>query len=283
MFKRRSVNINKIAWLLFFTFLFLISFMETKASLYFSVDNTNSTELDISDNKNGSIFEINKLNFKLQNSSKKEFGIFQKFKFTEISKEEPNSNINLDNHKNIMENEINFISIKNSKEETDQSYNRKVLYKGWLKYMEINEDSKKPPKNFFINKNFFEAENMNNMLIPDKFYFYFELTLDKLTIYDNFSEYRKRINDIKIINIGEDTNLNPCKGGIEKIGKFSEGYCFIVKFSKNNKKTLWELCSKNANDANKWIQSLLAAQKENRKILKNNACNLIILFLFNLI
>ena len=140
--------------------------------------------------------------------------------------------------------------------------------------MEITEDSKEPPKNFLINKNYFDQTNSNNMMIPDKFYFYFELSLEKLSIYNNFSPNKNRVHEIKVKSIGEETSLNPCKGGIEKIGKFSEGFCFIVKFTKKNKKLLWELCSDKAADANKWIQSLIYAQKENKKLqnLKGSKC-----------
>jgi len=262
MFIRRSVSLIKFAWMLFFMALFLISYIQNKASNFSYNENENNTKKFNLSNKNISIFEINKLNFELINSKKHKFGINKQFMFTKRFDED-----------NDIGNDINFLNLNLKKIQNEKNFQKKILYRGWLKFMEITEDNIEPPKNFFINKKFYEKENTNNYLIPDKYLFYFELTIDKLSIYDNFSNFRKRINDLKIKSIGEDIGLQPCKGGIEKIGSFKEGYCFIIKFTKMNKKVLWEMCSEKAREANKWIQSLQYAQKENFKIKTENGGN----------
>ena len=133
--------------------------------------------------------------------------------------------------------------------------------------MEITENLICPPKTFNENKSYSTIKSTNpNSKIPGKYYFYFELNEEKLTIYNNDEkENRKKINELDIKSIGENPKLNPCLGGIEKIGHFTEGFCFLIKFRKCVNKIIWEICDKNSNKINKWIESLKKAQE---KILK---------------
>jgi hypothetical protein len=252
--------------------------------------NTNLIKLPIQTEekitKLNSLFDINIQKF---NENKNE--IFDKFKFNFIEMKTKNTIINTNTNKN-QENDNNTnntndkkgkINIDNMKKFSRENQNfiekitlrKNIILKGWLKYMEITANLSCPPKTFNENKSYSRIKSTcPNSKIPGKYFFYFELNAEKLTIYDNDKEgNRKKINELDIISIGEDPKLNPCSGGIEKIGHFTEGFCFLIKFRRGKCKKIWEICDKCAGKINKWVQSLTKAQQNILKLIKNKNKN----------
>lgn len=276
MFMERSLSFRKkhnntnLALILFVLFILSINQI-TSNNL-----NNNNNEANANNSskeklkKLESLFSINLEKFK---NNKNE--IFKKFKFEEI-KENIKTNIN----KNKKEKKEKKLTEKLKKKNNDKieenflekkSSQTKIIQQGWLKYMEITENLNLPPKDFYLNTNYFTIKATNPYSkIPGKYFFYFELTMQNLAIYNSDEKLnRRKIGELEISQIGEDPNLNPCMGGIEKIGHFSEGFCFLIKFRKNGNKTIWEVCDPNPNKVNAWLQSLLKSQEFMRNLLKN--------------
>jgi hypothetical protein len=60
--------------------------------------------------------------------------------------------------------------------------------------------------------------------------------------------------------IGQDEK-SPCQGGVEDMGNFAEGYCFMVKFFIDGKHHLWELCTETDLQKDSWMQCLISKKK----------------------
>jgi len=148
---------------------------------------------------------------------------------------------------------------------------------GWLKFLEITEVLPDVPNTFIKNKKFYiqQAQNqsMNTVVkdnygfinIPNEDYFYFELNKYQLKVYTaRAPRYRTLYKTLNIQELISETSLNPCKGGVEDVGNFSEGFCFMLKFSQFNRFFIWEVCSDNAFEKDKWMTTLAKLNEMNK-------------------
>jgi len=162
---------------------------------------------------------------------------------------------------------------------------------GWLKFLELTDALPDVPNTFVKNKQFFIQQSQNQSLnstvkdhlgyinIPTEDYFYFELNKLQLKIYTSRSPRYRQLE--KVLNINEligETSLNPCKGGVEDVGNFAEGYCFMLKFSRANRFFVWELCSDNSREKDNWMTTLaklneLSKSNQGNHFLSNNSNN----------
>ena len=123
-----------------------------------------------------------------------------------------------------------------------------LVKSGWMKYIEINEQCKAVPNEF--NKNDLFNNHVANVL--NEYSFYIELTSSKLGIYkSNESIYKTVVLSVDISTIIKQTAH--FTGGLEDIGNFNEGFCFIIKYVYLNIKRILELCSSSASDKNEWM------------------------------
>jgi len=144
-----------------------------------------------------------------------------------------------------------------------------VLTKGWVKYLEISEDSRNPPSNFVKNRMYFlqmsenvgintvVKDNIGFVNIPNEEYFYAELTESNLKLFTSRNERYKRLEKIlKISDLVPQESFDPCKGGVEDVGNFEEGYCFMVKYTNYSKFYIWELCTDSVYEKDKWMRRI---------------------------
>jgi len=268
--KERSIKIKNIniSLILFFMILFSINQINSKNSFISeSIKNKNPNTTLKEKEKLDSLFNLNLKKFK-ENKT----GIFNKFTFIEIKNTKKDENSNKKTSKKSKE--------KKEKNSNDENFlekkvtQKRILQKGWLKYMEITENLNRPPNNFYLNTNYYTIKASNPYSkIPGKYFFYFELTLEKLTIYNGDDGNRRKISELEIISIGENPKINPCFGGIEKIGHFTEGFCFLIKFRNGENKVIWEICDNNANKINALIQNLIKAQEYIKSLLRAKGNN----------
>lgn len=140
---------------------------------------------------------------------------------------------------------------------------------GWLKYIEITDVVPDVPNSFIKNKQFYlqQAQNqsMNTQVkdnfgfinIPNEDYFYFELNKEQLKIFSaRTPRYRKIDRFLNLRDLIHETSLNPAKGGVEDVGNFAEGYCFMLKFTHFTRFFVWELCADTPWEKDKWMGTL---------------------------
>lgn len=143
---------------------------------------------------------------------------------------------------------------------------------GWLKYLEMNENSNDVPSTFKKNNVFHlqmsENQTMNTIAkdnigfinIPNDMYHYFELTESQLKVFSaRPGKYRNFKESLQLSDIIPLISVNPCKGGIEDVGSFAEGFCFLIKFIKFSKHFIWELCSDTIFEKNNWVNHFVKA------------------------
>jgi hypothetical protein len=202
------------------------------------------TKVKVSEN---SIFDFNKNIFKKMNVIKNNIEI--DFKFKEKTGEKS---------------QILKINAENS------SHSQLSLHQGWLKYLEITENASEVPS-IFIKNNVFHLQisentgmntqardNIGYINIPNEDYFYFELTSSKLNVYSGRnSPYKKLTASLDLGDLIPQVSVLPCKGGVEDAGNFAEGYCFMLKFINFSKHIIWELCTDNIYEKDKWINKIL--------------------------
>ena len=100
-------------------------------------------------------------------------------------------------------------------------------------------------------------DNLGYINIPNDDYFYFELNKLQLKIFSaRSSKYRHLERTLNIQDLIMETSFNPCKGGVEDVGNFSEGYCFMLKYTHFNRFFVWELCADNSYEKEKWMSTL---------------------------
>ena len=163
----------------------------------------------------------------------------------------------------------NNFNLKNKITEKSQSNNKQSIMQGWLKFLEMNESTNDVPRNFKKNQVYYlqmsenptlstmAKDNIGFVNIPNDQYHMFELDSLYINIYTGrHGKYRNFIDKLKISDITPLMSVNPCRGGIEDVGNFAEGYCFLVKFIKFSKHYIWELCSDSIFEKNNWIQYL---------------------------
>ena len=167
----------------------------------------------------------------------------------------------------------NNLSIDKSNKYIDYSG---TIYQGWLKYLEISDDLGDIPECFSKNKMFYlqmtenpsinilSKDNMGYLSIPNEQFFWFELDHSNLIAYTSRNpRYRKKDNCLKISDLVPEIKTNPCKGGVEDVGNFNEGFCFMLKFLKFSKHYVWELCAESQSDKDQWMNRITSIQQKN--------------------
>ena len=165
---------------------------------------------------------------------------------------------------------IQFLEKSNSKKTND--------YQGWLKYIELSDDQSQLPPSFQKNSlfviqmkekriNINQFDYVGKVYIPAEEYFWLELKKNVIQIKNSRNpKYQKTFNILNLSTLITETAINPCKGGVEDMGNFKEGYCFMLKFVKLNKHYIWELCAETAKEKQQWMQIILRIQKNSNKI-----------------
>lgn len=152
--------------------------------------------------------------------------------------------------------------------------NQSPVFQGWLKYLEISEDNGSVPECFNKNKMFFlqmtenqsintvAKDNMGYINIPNEQYFWFELDSQSVTAFTSRNpRYRKKENCLKLVDLVPEVSTNPCRGGVEDVGNFTEGYCFMLKFLRYTKHYIWELCADTPTEKDQWMNRISRLQQ----------------------
>jgi hypothetical protein len=141
---------------------------------------------------------------------------------------------------------------------------------GWLKYLEITEDVREVPTTFIKNSVFFlqsndnpgintiSKDNIGYVNIPNEDYHFFKLCENDLKIFtarnDKYKTFKKSFNLKDLIPL---LSTVPCKGGVEDVGNFEEGYCFMLKFINYSAHIIWELCADDIVQKTKWMDMII--------------------------
>lgn len=176
-----------------------------------------------------------------------------------------------DNFKFKSEENLKLDKYSNNNLQSDLS--SQTIHKGWLKYLEINEDFTDVPSYFNKNKvyylqmsqnyglNTLAKDNIGYVNIPNEDTFYVELTTTSLNIYTGRNDpYKKLEKSLNLNDLLPESNLSPYTGGIEDVGNFSEGYCFMLKFVNYSRHYIWELCSDSIYQKDRWISKIVEAK-----------------------
>jgi hypothetical protein len=83
-----------------------------------------------------------------------------------------------------------------------------------------------------------------------------------LDVYSSrLGKFRRLKGRVMIKEIIPNSNIDPCKGGIEDVGNFSEGFCFMIKFIRLSRHFIWELCTDSFKQKSKWMKGLTRINK----------------------
>lgn len=172
--------------------------------------------------------------------------------------------------------ENNSVNNNVKKIKSRQYINDDILSQGWIKFLEISENSRGAPSSFIKNNMFYLQMSENARIItvakdivgyvniPNEDYFFVELTESQLKIFTGRNpRYKKLKKVLKISDIVAQVSDIPCKGGIEDVGNFEEGYCFMIKFTSYSKLYIWELCADSILEKDTWMRQLLDLNKKN--------------------
>ena len=162
-----------------------------------------------------------------------------------------------------------------------------VKLKGWLKYLQISEESLNVPSSFIKNKMFFVQMNANPNLntkikdqkgnyinIPSEEFFWVSMVGEELNISTaRNKKYSKCENKLFLKDLVKQDSTSPCQGGVEDMGNFSEGYCFMLKFIVGGKHHLWELCAESELLKDSWMQCIISKKKKSDQKKKLGGLN----------
>jgi hypothetical protein len=137
-----------------------------------------------------------------------------------------------------------------------------VDLQGWLKYLELTENQRSTPASFKKNRIFYKQKYDGfadpKWKIPNENYFYFELKDNTLSVYTTSGGFdRKIVQSMMIDNLVPVISTSPVRGGVEDIGNFDEGYCFMLKFVKSMKHYIWEICADSLEIKDNWMQAII--------------------------
>jgi hypothetical protein len=158
-----------------------------------------------------------------------------------------------------------------------------VKLEGWLKYLQISEDSLNVPSSFIKNKMFFvqmnSSPNLNTKIkdqkgnyinIPSEEFFWVSMEGEEFKISTaRNKKFSKCENKLFLKDLVQQDSTSPCQGGVEDMGNFSEGYCFMLKFIVDGKHHLWELCAESEIQKDSWMQCIISKKKkfdQNKKV-----------------
>lgn len=170
-------------------------------------------------------------------------------------------------------------NIDNFKFKAKQDYNENcpggdcdAIHQGWLKLLEINEETSDVPNTFSKNKMYFlqmsentgmstiAKDNIGYINIPNEDYFFVQLTQSHINVYTaRNNPYKKLEKKVALKDLGPEISMNPCKGGVEDIGNFAEGYCFMIKYINYSRHFIWEFCTDNIYEKDKWMNTIIKA------------------------
>lgn len=147
---------------------------------------------------------------------------------------------------------------------------------GWIKFLEISDSLPRVPSNFIKNNEFFLQQSQNQSMnisvkdnygyinIPNEDYFYFELNKQQLKVFTaRTPKYRKLDRFLNLNDLIHESSINPCKGGVEDVGNFAEGYCFMLKFTHFSRYYVWELCTDTSFEKDKWMTTMARLNQMN--------------------
>jgi hypothetical protein len=228
-----------------------------------------------------SIFEYNKslfTNKKKDRNNSKNLPIAELFKFKSSKADSSLKNKN---------NSSKSTSKKFSNKSTTISELNTALHQGWLKYLEITEETQDVPQTFSKNQMFFlqnsentgintqAKDNIGYINIPNEDFFFFELTAGSTNSLNLLSArnppYRKLEKTIYLSDLIPQISLT--KGGVEDVGNFAEGYCFMIKFTNYNKNFIWELCAETIYEKDKWMNKLIEINSKKSSTIINGENN----------
>lgn len=173
---------------------------------------------------------------------------------------------------------INDINFKFKEKEKTSEKNEGIIYEGWVKIILIKGKSKSQVK-FIVNDKFLKQSNFENINvhetddkgyvnIPSKDYFYGVLTKNDIEIYTSRKEQFKTLKlSINLEDIVKQKG-NTYKGGVEDIGDFKEGHCFIVKYITSSNKSILEICTESLAQKNSWMKNLVKLVKKEKTVKK---------------
>jgi len=181
-----------------------------------------------------------------------------------------NKTLKSKNENNLKSNVKNNLAMNMATNNNKESVKQDALMQGWLKYLEMNDNSQDVPSTFTRNKVYFlqmdenssintlAKDNIGFINIPNEQYFFFELSNTNLKVFTaRPGKYRNFKDSLQIADVIPLVSINPCRGGIEDVGSFAEGYCFLLKFIKFSKHFIWELCADTIYEKNNWINYLI--------------------------
>lgn len=145
---------------------------------------------------------------------------------------------------------------------------------GWLKYLKISEETISVPSTFIKNKMFRRQSlvipKINTHLkdieghylhIPNDDMFWVSLIRGEIRISSSRKEISNPSEDnIFLSNLVRQDETTTCQGGIEDMGNFSEGFCFMIKFVIKGKHNLWEFCAESEIQKDRWMQCLIKSK-----------------------
>lgn len=155
--------------------------------------------------------------------------------------------------------DLNY-SFKSNARKLGSASDNSIIYQGWLKIIEINEDAGEVPKTFEKNSAYNQQSDSNGFnYIPGENYFYTELTANNLNVFDKKDTDRQPQKTLNLSDLAPQGSHY--KGGVEDVGNFIEGFCFMLKFRRFTKGYIWELCADTSSEKQNWLQKLEGLNK----------------------
>ena len=174
------------------------------------------------------------------------------------------------NKKFFMNNNMNVKTHTQNDIKKSDSNDCNAIMQGWVKYLEITEDASDVPTCFIKNNLYFlqsndnpgmnttAKDNIGFLNIPNEDYFFFKLCDSELKIFTARTEkYKKFEKSLNLKDLIPQFSTTPCKGGVEDVGNFDEGYCFMLKFINFSTHIIWELCTDNITQKTKWMDAIM--------------------------
>lgn len=185
----------------------------------------------------------------------------------------------------ILEKNLNSLSISSKLNNNNES--NRVLFSSWAKIIFIEEQNSSIPNKFETNTQFYLQSKNNPSInlaaqdskgylnIPSQEYFFTELTNNNLSVFTSRVEQYKQQKFSVSINEILPQNKLIYEGGVEDVGNFQEGYCFIIKYIHFSSKYMMEICCDTISDKDNFMKNLvsLIPKKETQNSNNTGALN----------
>ena len=171
-----------------------------------------------------------------------------------------NSNTNTNYNSNS-----NFNLNSNSNSNSNPNFSSNILKNSWLKVLPIKQNDDTPTK-FSSNTEFYnqirdkndidltEKEGEHYKNIPSKEFFWAEMNKEIFRVYT--AKDKKYKNVFVSVILSDVVAQNGLKGGIEDLGNFKEGYCFVIKYIHIGEKIMLEVCTETGVLKQDWMNIL---------------------------